>query len=131
MTESQDMKKLADQVKKVSNEHWTAWKNKHMEGTISRWRPTLKHFIKINVDAAVRDNFTLAAAVLRDHRGDFNGAATKLLVPLQPVEAEEEAALFGVQEAWQRGFRQIILEGDAATVTRAVNNYSKRRDCSD
>lgn len=64
----QDTKQLAGQVSKVSAEDVAAWNCKISEG---------ENFIKTNVDAAVRENFTTAAAVLQDHKGDFKGAVAK------------------------------------------------------
>lgn len=52
------------------------------------------------------DSAIPAAAVMRDHKGVFKGAAAKKLAKLQPVEAEAEAAIRGVQVAWQRGFQR-------------------------
>lgn len=65
----------------------------------------------MNVDVAIREEFAVIAAVIRDYRGVVKGASFAKIDVVQPLEGEAAAAKLGVESAWQMGFRDIILKG--------------------
>lgn len=88
----------------------------------------LTWFIKVNVDEAVRDTFTIAAAVLRDCNGLFKGASTSAikLALISPLDAEAATTHFRILKAQRRGFNNIIIKGGSGVVVFAINSFPRR-----
>ena len=89
------------------------------------WQPPPENWYKVNVDAAISTdlNITGLGVVVRDSSGMFMAArALKIEGCLDPHRAELLAAREGIIFAWDAGFRQIILEGDARNVYSSIEN---------
>lgn len=64
---------LSSKVRRISSEHILAWQNKVSQTRVHNWTSPLESFIKINVDAAIRDNFVVITAIARDNIGQIIG----------------------------------------------------------
>lgn len=60
--------------------------------------------VRVNVDVGVRDNFAVAATIIRDHHGAICGFKVAKLDVVDPLNGEAGAAKLGVQFAQQQGF---------------------------
>jgi hypothetical protein len=78
--------------------------------------------MKLNFDVAVKDSFSVAAAVVSDEKGDILSAATQNLHGTDALQGEAHAALLAIRLADSMGCRLVVLEGDALLVILAINN---------
>lgn len=93
----------------------------------SLWRP-LPHLIKINVDAAIRQDFLAIAAICRDSSGQVVHAAVRRVACSESTERKAEALKLGIGEALKKGFTSVILEGDSLSVMEAVKAFPLKVD---
>lgn len=100
-----EMRELNRQVRNLSWEHRAAWQ---------------KNKIKVNVDVAIRDNFAVIIATARDFQGQIQGAVTKQIQAAGLLEGEAEAAKLGLEFVVDKGFREVMLEGDSELVIKAI-----------
>lgn len=85
-------------------------------------------FIKVNVDAAVRNDYSAVAAIFRNSDGKVVHGAAGWITGDDPTACEAEAMKMGVEEAVKSGFRSIVLEGDSKRVIDAINQFPRRID---
>jgi hypothetical protein len=111
--------KAIHQVSCTYNFHLEAWNSKALPAL---WLPPAKGWVKLNFDVAVKDSFSVAAAVVSDENGDILNAATQKLHGSDALQGEAHAALLAVRLAYSMGCRLIALEGDALLVILAINN---------
>ena len=79
----------------------------------SSWIPPPVGWVKLNFDAAIRENKTTVAVVGRDNHGRVVLAWTDILEPGSPLWGEAKAAYAVVNKAVEAGLKRVIIEGDA------------------
>ncbi|XP_026435517.1 uncharacterized protein LOC113333220 [Papaver somniferum] len=84
------------------------------------WSPPSNPYVKINVDATFIPNNGAAGAIARDHNGMFLGCDTYTFDSTSSLLAESLACKLGMELGLRFGFKEIIIEGDAANVTSVV-----------
>ncbi|VVA24170.1 Hypothetical predicted protein [Prunus dulcis] len=98
--------------------------------TIQRWLPPSQATLKLNVDATW-DKKTLIAglrAVIRDEHGNFIRGAGKVRLASSSVEAEAQAALYGLVVASDLGNVHLECEFDSRELILSVKgNIQKGR----
>lgn len=62
---------LAARVRRLSWEDWQAWRRKLHPAETKRWKPPPEKSVKVNIDVAIRENFAVLAALIRDHKGQL------------------------------------------------------------
>jgi hypothetical protein len=91
------------------------------------WTPPPKNTVKINWDASLDKNRRIVGMglIARDGRGSFMAAATKVLFSdVDPVVAKALAATHALILGYELGVQQVIFEGDAQQVVKAINSES-------
>lgn len=82
-------------------------------------------FLKCNYDCNFTQNGdtpSKAAWIFRDSRGFFvNAGQSEGEICSTVLEAELQALLISMQQAWIKGYRHVIFEGDNFTATQLVN----------
>lgn len=75
------------------------------------WIPPAKGWWKINIDTSRNLNKGLMTCVgiIRDQNGEWSGAFFKFLEDMEIGEAEAWAILEGMQWAWNKGIRKVIV----------------------
>lgn len=78
------------------------------------WVPPPEGWIKVNTDSAYSATEELATAggLIRDNQGNFIEGFTLNVGSCNPLSAEPWAILHCLQLAWDRGFRNVIMETD-------------------
>jgi hypothetical protein len=79
---------------------------------------------KANFDVAVRGNFSVAAAIITDSKGQIITAASLKLSSSDALIGEASAALLATRLALSVGVSSLFLEGDALLVILAINQPS-------
>ena len=79
-------------------------------------------FLKANFDVAIRPQFVVAVAILRDHKGEILVACSQRLPHMDSNQGEAKAALIAVQLAPNSGPLPLILEGDSLVTILAINS---------
>lgn len=97
-----DIMHIHETIRKLFEEYQHSWSEK-LEVTSTSWVPPPNGSWKINFDVAIRDSFSIGAAVCRDPTGSILFARTKRLPPSSPLRGEARAALFAAQEAHSLG----------------------------
>jgi hypothetical protein len=75
---------------------------------------------KVNFDVAIRPSFAVAAAILRDHSGNFLAVNSLKLPVVDANKGEALAALLAVRIASSFGCSSIIIEGDSLLTVLAI-----------
>nr|XP_023870351.1 uncharacterized protein LOC111982965 [Quercus suber] len=110
---------LARKIQSSFNEQKAAWevvRGEKIEMIESSWSPPPAGWVKLNFDAAIRENKTSIAVVGRDNHGRVVLAWTDILDPGGPLWGEAKAAYVAVNKAVESGFKKVIIEGDAWNV---------------
>ena len=80
-------------------------------------------WFRVNWDAAVgkQTGRTGLGVVIRDHHGELMAARSLTYVGLlDPAAAEAVAATMAIQLAWDKGYRQVYMEGDVKVIIDAI-----------
>ena len=88
-----------------------------------RWIPPPQGMMKINVDAALSKNSSMAvvAAVARDEAGIFQGASALVVTGVSSPEiAEALAGREGLALARDLGMQRITIASDCVNVVRSI-----------
>jgi ribonuclease HI len=87
------------------------------------WQPPPNNKIKINWDAALnaKERRIGLGIIARDSRGNFLAARSKTLeYSADPSTAKALAALHAVLFSKERGYGNVIFEGDALQIVNAI-----------
>jgi hypothetical protein len=113
--------KLAENIKRVSYEHFKAWSSK-IQPVKEVWSKPPQGFFKINFDAAIREDFSTQAVVCRNSKGDIIKILSQVHPTCCPVYGEALAALLASHLAASLQLEQFIIEGDSAIVIQSLIN---------
>lgn len=98
---------------------------RRIEGNVS-WKPPMNEFICLNTDGAMRKSISKATAggCFRDRYGIWRGGFSLNLGNCSAFRAELWGVYHGLNEAWNRGYRQVILQVDNKSVVYAISGNS-------
>jgi len=102
---------LSRNVNKVSMEHLVASKSVPTKSVDDKRIPPPPSIFKINFDTAIRDSFSLQAAVCRNHNGQIIQLVTQVSQPCHPNMGEALAARLAVSLAISLCLNHLIIEG--------------------
>ncbi|PON90929.1 Ribonuclease H-like domain containing protein [Trema orientale] len=91
----------------------------------ARWELPPTPWIKINVDAAIRAEESVGAAVARDHQGVVLAIKTTLLSSPDPITAEALAMLLGLEVARAYSWPYVVVESDCLNLLNSWNGGSE------
>ncbi|GAB2237143.1 hypothetical protein Droror1_Dr00027025 [Drosera rotundifolia] len=80
-----------------------------------RWKPPCEGWIALNTDGASKRecNKATAGSVIRDCRGRWILGFTAFLGYCSALVAELQAIILGLEQAWNRGYRRVVLQSDS------------------
>ncbi|OVA15750.1 Reverse transcriptase zinc-binding domain [Macleaya cordata] len=97
-----------------------------IQSGLQHWMPPIDSYFKINVDGAVGKTSSSCSAVARDFQGVFHGCGTLYnAVICDPLEAEAQAFLLGIECARRLNLSHCIIEGDAQLIVHYIS-YSEQ-----
>lgn len=118
-----NMFQLVAKIHRIFGEHVSAWHQKHVFSSNACWIPPLEGQFRANFDTAVREDFAIGAAIIKDHEGRIRGTVVRQIHVADPEEGEIWAAQLGLEEAQRCGLQLIEVEGDSLLVIEAFNNF--------
>jgi hypothetical protein len=118
-----DALKLAENIKKVSSEHFATWSLKKKVDK-EKWSKPPPSFCKVNFDIAIREEFSTQAAVCRDSNGVILKVLSQIRPSCSPVFGEALAAQLASDLASSLKLDKVILEGDSSVVISSLQNPS-------
>ncbi|OAP00879.1 hypothetical protein AXX17_AT4G09670 [Arabidopsis thaliana] len=96
--------------------------------TLSKWQKPQTGYVKCNYDCKFNatDDPSQAAWIIRDSNGTYLSAGHSIGQRcFTTLEAELQALLITMQQAWLKGYRHIIFEGDNYTATQLINGEKR------
>ncbi|XP_059435193.1 uncharacterized protein LOC132168119 [Corylus avellana] len=112
-----DAKSLSCFVKKVSLDHFEAWKRSF---PAELWSPPEPNTFKINFDTTIRESFSTQSAICRDSNGRIIKAISQISPLCDPTYGEALAASFAISMATSLKLLVFSLEGDSQVVITAL-----------
>lgn len=91
------------------------------------WKRPPNGWLKCNYDGAFHNHNDKSSAgwILRDDTGAYRGSGHAAdAKPNSALEGEFQALIMAMQQAWIKGHRKIIFEGDCKNLVDLVNNGS-------
>ncbi|XP_026421328.1 uncharacterized protein LOC113317422 [Papaver somniferum] len=89
---------------------WTIWKTRN-NITFDK-----ENTIKVNFDGAAGDRGHGCGVIARDYKATIQGCQIKELNYMTAVEAKAQGTLLAVELAVNRGFKDVIIEGDSLII---------------
>jgi hypothetical protein len=96
-------------IKNSVSHHIVAWESN--SDCVDDWSLPPRGFLKANFDVAIRPNFVVAAAILRDHQGEIIAAHSQRLPHMDANQGEARVASLAVKLASSYGFPPSSLKG--------------------
>lgn len=95
---------------------------KNDQSYMLRWWPPCSAVVKVNSDAAVVQDSSLAscAALIRDENGVWCGGMTRRLGRCSVLVVELWGILEGLKLAWDLGFKDVVIESDSLLAVNLV-----------
>ena len=119
--------KLVANIKHVSLEHFAAWSLK-LYPAKENWSKPPQDFCKVNFDAAIRENFSIQAAICRNSKGMIIKILTQVRPPCSPVYGEALVVKLAGVLASSLQLEKFILGGDSSIVVLTLQNPTLRLD---
>ncbi|XP_059450878.1 uncharacterized protein LOC132181647 [Corylus avellana] len=119
-----DIISLASSIKRTSLDHAAAWKYSSPITVKEFWSPPPAGSHKINFDTAIREKFSVQAAVCRDSKGHIVKAISQINPPCDPIYGEALAAQLAASLAASLKLSSFSLEGDSSVIIDALQNPS-------
>ena len=110
---------LARKIQSSFNEQKATWEEVHgekLELNESSWTPPPAGWVKLNFDAAIRENKRSVEVVGRDNHGRVVLAWTDILDLGSSLWGKAKAAYAAVNQAVKAGLKRVIIEGDTWNV---------------
>ncbi|XP_074289389.1 uncharacterized protein LOC141614543 [Silene latifolia] len=100
------------------------------QGERDSWVPTMAGRMKINVDAASKEEVGVGLGIVcRDERGMcLWGVSNRRREHLEPRIAEAVALLEGLKEARERSYRNIVMESDCCQLIEDIKSSKEGRN---
>lgn len=92
------------------------------------WKRPPTGWLKCNYDGSFHSHSEKSNAgwIIRDDTGAYRGSGHAADdKPNSALEGEFQALIMAMQQAWIKGHRNIIFEGDCKDLVNLVNNVSK------
>lgn len=115
---------MTDLIRRVTNAsqiHIADFLNGKVAPQPDSWLPPPPGWCKVNVDAAVRDEFSTCATVGRDGYGTTLFVAVLKVHLVDPLLAEALALKEGVMQALKSEFRFVVLESDCQLLINCLS----------
>ena len=122
----QEAKEWVDCWSNISNDSNTG--ATRTRSTLSQWQKPKHGYIKCNYDCkfTATDNPSHATWIIRDSNGTYLLAGHSVGQRCTTtLEAELQALLIIMQQAWLNGHRYVIFEGDNSTATQLINGEKR------
>lgn len=81
-------------------------------------------FLKINIDAVIRDSFVALACICHDQQGSTVWARSEIFPRMSPLKAEMLANRMAAGAASSKGLRKVLFESDCLSAVAGVNDPS-------
>ena len=105
---------LARRIPRVYHKNKRAWSEQLMRPNKDVfWSLSPSIWIKLNFDATIREEKTTIAFVSRDSMGNTLQAWFDQFIPSSPLVGEARATWNAIKLLASKGYKNIILEGDA------------------
>ncbi|XP_030924951.1 uncharacterized protein LOC115951982 [Quercus lobata] len=130
----EDIGSVVDFARKIQNsfnEQKAAWEEvcgEKLELIESSWIPPPTGWVKLNFDAAIRENKTSVAMVGRDNRGRVVLDWIDILDTGSPLWSEAKAVYAAVNKVVEVGLKKVIIEGDAWNVIEPLKDKKSSSD---
>ncbi|XP_059441832.1 uncharacterized protein LOC132174155 [Corylus avellana] len=115
-----DPEAVLKKIRTTTLHHLHAWKSG--DALSAEWLSPPPGSLKANFDVAIRPNFAVAAATLRDHEGNFLAVCSKKLPSMDANLGEAHGALLATSLAVSVGCSSLILEGDSLLSIVAIKD---------
>lgn len=96
----------------------------HEDSDENVWQKPTSPYVKCNFDASydIHSQQVCGGWIIRDSQGTSKHWGSAILRPAYtPLEAEAEALLASMQQAWSRGFTSVHFEGDCKVLVNIIN----------
>ncbi|XP_059451120.1 lysM domain receptor-like kinase 10 [Corylus avellana] len=114
---------LAAKINRISLEHHAAW-TPSSKPVRELWSPPPTGIFKVNFDTAIRESFSVQAAVCRNSNGQIIKILSQVRPPCNPTYGEAQAALLAASLAASMHLDNFILEGDSSIVISSLQHPS-------
>jgi hypothetical protein len=114
---------FAATIKRLSLDHFAAWQSKS-QPTAESWSPPAAGSFKVNFDTAIRDLFSVQAAVCRDEKGSIISSCFQYIPPCEPSVGEAQAALLAAFLASSLKLVNFVSEGNSTIVINSLKDPS-------
>jgi hypothetical protein len=114
-----DASKFAEDINRISLDHHAAWKTK-AQPMRELWSPPQAGNFKVNFNTAIRDLFSVQAAVCRDSTGAIVKVLYQYSPPSEASYDEAQVALLAAFLAISLKLDNFSLEGNSSIVISSI-----------
>jgi len=114
---------ISKHINLIAMEHYNTWHPSLLTVIeIEKWIPPKLPWVTINFDTAIKDSFSIQAAVYRNSQGRILCMTSQLSPPCHPNYGEALAANLAISLASSLQLDHFILEDDSQVVLLALQN---------